>query len=123
MADPVRRQDGAPANTVRVPVKPDMIPQMRKFYLTLLGIPEVPIPESDGDDDAFWGSTGMRQVRFGPPDPAHSPEISLVIQNLDEAHKQLTEAGAAPYWDDGLKYVRRLRVTDPAGNLITLVGA
>ncbi|MCG3268640.1 hypothetical protein [Yoonia sp. I 8.24] len=123
MDDPVRRQNGTPANMVRVPLLPDQEQEMRHFYLTLLGIPEIDIADDDAGKDAFWGDTGMRQVRFGPPDPARSPEISLVIPNIDEAYQQLKNAGVAPYWDDSLKYVRRLQVKDPAGNLITLVGA
>jgi hypothetical protein len=123
MADPVRRQNGTPANMVRVPLLPDQVQEMRHFYLTLLDIPEVIIPEGEGDEDAFWANTGMRQVQFGPADPTQPADISLVIPNIDEAYKRLTDAGAQPYWDDGLKYVRRVRVTDPGGNLITLVGA
>ncbi|MDO6591787.1 hypothetical protein Q4539_16205 [Yoonia sp. 1_MG-2023] len=123
MADPVRRQNGTPANMVRVPLLPDQEQEMRHFYLTLLGIPEIDIEDDDAGKDAFWGDTGMRQVRFGPSDPTRTLEISLVIPDIDDAFRQLTDAGVAPYWDDSLKYVRRLRVTDPAGNLITLVGA
>ncbi len=123
MADPVRRQNGTPANMVRVPLLPDQEQEMRDFYLTLLNIPEVDMPQDDAGKDAFWGDTGMRQIRFGPVDQVGAPDISLVIPNIDEAYQKLTAAGATPYWDDSLKYVRRLQVTDPSGNMITLVGA
>ena len=114
---------GTKTSVVQIRMRADELNEMRHFYLELLGLSEVEGVNDEEELGAFWASTGLRKVYFGDRDHGFLAGSNLVIPDLDPAHTRLTDAGVTSHWDNGLKYVRRLQVRDPAGNHITLVGA
>lgn len=99
---------------------------MRSFYLGVLGMVEMRAPDDGVATGGFWAVSGTRQVYFGPSSHFHTrpkEPPAFIYPNLDAIAGKLTTAGYTPIWDTSLPYVRRLEVTDPAGNAIVLIGA
>lgn len=117
---------GRALRQIHVPMLPQSEDAMRAFYLGLLGMIEMRAPDDAPAAGGFWAVSGTRQVYFGQsPDfqqPRHE-RPAFVYPNLDAIAQTLASAGHVAVWDTSLAYVRRLEVTDPAGNPIALIGA
>lgn len=113
------------AREYHIPMLPASEPEMRTFYLDLLGMTEMRAPNHMSAPDGFWAIIGRRRVYFGlhpafETDPADIP--TLAVPHLDAAAAHLDAAGHAVVWDTRYAYARRLGVVDPAGNTIALIG-
>lgn len=113
------------AREIHIPMLPASEPEMRDFYLDLLGMTEMRAPNYPAQQDGFWAIIGRRRVYFGiapnfSSDPNDVP--TLAVPNLDAMADRLTAAGHQVVWDTRLSYARRLGVIDPAGNTIALIG-
>ena len=104
---------------------PEAEPQMRAFYLDLLGMTEMRAPNPLSAPDGFWAVIGRRRVYFGLH-PAFEVDLAdiptLAVPSLDTTATTLDAAGHRVVWDTRYAWARRLGVLDPAGNTIALIG-
>jgi catechol 2,3-dioxygenase-like lactoylglutathione lyase family enzyme len=100
----------------------------RRFYGELLGMTELPKPESLRARGGVWFACGGHQLHVGIPDPfapatkAH-PALAIWLNDLDPLAQRLEAAGCGVRWDDEIPGTRRFFTADPWGNRIELVGA
>lgn len=110
---------------VLVAAPPGCEAEARRFYGGLLGLAEVPKPESL-QRDGVWFACGAQQLHVGAyPDhvpatkahPAFSVEGEAALRALGE---RLAAAGADVRWDERLP-VPRFYTDDPWGNRLELI--
>jgi len=100
----------------------------RRFYGELLGLAELPKPETLGARGGVWFACGEHQLHVGIADPfapatkAH-PALLVRASDLDRLAQRLEAGGATVEWDDAIPGTRRFFTADPWGNRIELVGA
>ena len=73
----------------------------RAFYGELLGLEEVPVPQSIQHLDLVWFRLGNMELHLFAEAPINDPSgrhYCFVVDNLKEAWDRLVEAGYAP-WD------------------------
>jgi catechol 2,3-dioxygenase-like lactoylglutathione lyase family enzyme len=111
---------------VLVAAPPGCEPEARRFYGGLLGLPEIPKPESLQRHGA-WFAAGAQQLHvgayedFAPAKRAH-PAFSVIDEpGLRELAARLEAAGAAVRWDDRLAGIPRFYTDDPWGNRVELI--
>jgi catechol 2,3-dioxygenase-like lactoylglutathione lyase family enzyme len=95
----------------------------RRFYTGLLGLAEIPKPESLRASGGVWFEPGLHigvESGFRPARKAHP---GLAMADLDGIAERLTAAGADVEWDDRLPGVRRFYTHDPFGNRLELLEA
>ncbi len=95
----------------------------RRFYTGLLGLAEIPKPESLRSTGGVWFEPGVHlgvEADFSPARKAHP---GLGTTDLDGVAARLTAAGADVEWDERLPGVRRFYTHDPFGNRIELLDA
>jgi predicted enzyme related to lactoylglutathione lyase len=100
----------------------------RRFYGELLGLAELPKPETLRGRGGVWFACGAHQLHVGIADPfapatkAH-PAILVRSADLDRLARRLEAGGSAVRWDGAIPGTRRFFTADPWGNRIELVGA
>jgi predicted enzyme related to lactoylglutathione lyase len=103
-------------------------PDARRFYGHLLGLAELPKPETLRGRGGVWFACGDHQLHVGIAEPfapatkAH-PALLVRLADLDRLARRLEAAGSPVQWDDAIPGTRRFYTTDPWGNRIELVGA
>jgi catechol 2,3-dioxygenase-like lactoylglutathione lyase family enzyme len=114
---------------VLVAAPPGCEADARRFYGGLLGLPEIPKPESL-QRDGVWFLCGSQQLHVGAyPDFAPAAKAHPAFTVTDEPGlralaARLEGAGADVRWDDRLAGIPRFYTDDPWGNrLELLVGA
>lgn len=93
--------------------------QARHFYGTLLGLEEIPKPESMAGRGGCWFTAGEHQIHLGvEPDfrPAKKAHIALCSTILTELRARLEAAGYATFDDVAIDGRDRFFSTDPFGN-------
>jgi catechol-2,3-dioxygenase len=100
----------------------------RRFYETLLGLPELEKPEALRDRGGVWFACGAQQLHIGVTrdfSPAHKahPALRVHLTDLDLIAERLRAAGSTVQWDDAIPDTRRFYTADPWGNRIELIGA
>ena len=96
----------------------------RHFYVTILGLAEVPKPEQlAGRGGCWFVGPGVAlhlgvEADFAPARKAHP---ALRVADLGQARRTLEEAGVAITADATLPHVRRFFVADPFGNRIEIL--
>jgi catechol 2,3-dioxygenase-like lactoylglutathione lyase family enzyme len=99
----------------------------RRFYGTLLGLPELEKPESLRGRGGVWFACGGQQLHvgvthdFSPALKAH-PALGVHPKDLDLIAERLAAAGSTVQWDEAIPDTRRFFTADPWGNRIELVG-
>nr|WP_255616644.1 glyoxalase [Microvirga puerhi] len=91
----------------------------RHFYIGLLGMDEVPKPESLASRGGLWLRRGDVQIHLGVEadfHPARKAHPGFVAEDVDRLASVLADAGHHPEWDDALPGIRRFYVADPCGN-------
>ncbi|HXV98458.1 MAG TPA: VOC family protein [Anaerolineae bacterium] len=86
---------------VSIPRPPGSDDTARAFYGQLLGLQEVPVPQSIQHLDLVWfrlGNTELHLFAEEPINDASGRHYCFVVDNLKEAWDRLVEAGYAP-WD------------------------
>jgi predicted enzyme related to lactoylglutathione lyase len=100
----------------------------RRFYGELLGLAELPKPETLQARGGVWFACGDRQLHVGIAEPfapatkAH-PALLVRLADLDRLAEWLEAGGCNVQWDDAIPGTRRFYTADPWGNRIELVGA
>ena len=99
----------------------------RRFYGELLGLAELPKPETLQARGGVWFACGDRQLHVGIAEPfapatkAH-PALLVRLADLDRLAERLEAGGCSVRWDDAIPGTRRFYPADPWGNRIELVG-
>jgi catechol 2,3-dioxygenase-like lactoylglutathione lyase family enzyme len=111
---------------VQVAAPPNAEPEARRFYGSLLGLPEIEKPPGLAETGGAWFACGAQQLHVGVQDPflasrkAHPGLAVADAATLDVLAGRLASAGAPVRWDDRLPEVRRFYTEDPWGNRIEL---
>jgi catechol 2,3-dioxygenase-like lactoylglutathione lyase family enzyme len=98
----------------------------RRFYGELLGLREIPKPESL-QRDGVWFACGAQQLHVGAyADFAPAPKAHPAFAVADEAAlgllaARLEAAGADVRWDHRLAGIPRFYTDDPWGNRVELI--
>ena len=111
---------------VLVAAPPGCEAEARRFYGELLGLGEIPKPESL-QRDGVWFACGAQQLHVGAyadfaPAPKAHPAFSLGDEPaLRALAARLEDAGAEVRWDDRLAGIPRFYTDDPWGNRLELL--
>jgi catechol 2,3-dioxygenase-like lactoylglutathione lyase family enzyme len=93
--------------------------QARAFYGALLGLEELPKPESLRSRGGCWFRAGDQELHVGvdrPFVPARKAHPGLVVSNLAGLAGRLAAAGIAVEEDDSIPGAKRFHAADPFGN-------
>ena len=111
---------------VQVAAPPNSEAEARRFYGSLLGLPELHKPDGLADAGGAWFACGHQQLHVGVQDPflaskkAHPGFAVADPATLDVLADRLASAGAPVRWDDRLPGVRRFYTEDPWGNRLEI---
>jgi catechol 2,3-dioxygenase-like lactoylglutathione lyase family enzyme len=93
--------------------------QARAFYGALLGLEELPKPESLRSRGGCWFRAGDQELHVGvdrPFVPARKAHPGLVVSDLAELADRLAVAGVAVQEDGSIPGAKRFHAADPFGN-------
>lgn len=93
--------------------------QARAFYGALLGLEELPKPESLRGRGGCWFRAGDQELHVGvdrPFVPARKAHPGLVVSDLAVLAARLAAAGVAVEHDDSIPGAKRFHAADPFGN-------
>jgi catechol 2,3-dioxygenase-like lactoylglutathione lyase family enzyme len=94
-------------------------PEARAFYGGLVGLQEIPKPDSLAGRGGCWFQVGAQELHIGVEDPftpARKAHPSFVVADLDGLAAKLTEQGIGVRYDDLIPGTRRFETADPFGN-------
>ncbi len=110
---------------VQLAITPGGEEAARSFYGGLLGLAEVPKPETLADRGGVWFACGAQEVHCGV-----EPEVvrtrrhpALLTDELDGLKRRLESAGAPTAVDRQIPGYRRFYVEDPFGNRLEFLEA
>ena len=104
---------------VQVAAPPGCEPEARAFYGGILGMEELPKPESLRERGGCWFRAGAQELHVGVEAefvPARKAHPGLVVSDLRAIRARLAEAAALYEEDAAIEGVERLFVDDPFGN-------
>lgn len=108
---------------VQIPIPIGGEDAARSFYGAVLGMPEIPKPDSLSDRGGVWFECGQQEVHCGvesaAPDTRRHP--ALLTDDLDSLRVQLERAGFEVVFDREIPGYRRFYTRDPFGNRIELM--
>lgn len=113
---------------VSIPRPPGSHEQARGFYGALLGLEEIPVPESIRDLDLIWyrlGDTELHLFAEAPVADSSGRHFCIEVQQLEEVRQRLRAAGYEPWNPTRIPGRPRFFCRDPFGNTIeftTIVG-
>lgn len=114
---------------VSIPRPPGSEALTRAFYGDLLGLTEIPAPNSISEMEVIWFKLGAEaELHCFREEPLNDPStrhFCLVVDELTSARGKLSEAGYAPYDVEPIPGRPRFFCRDPFGNIIeftTIVG-
>jgi catechol 2,3-dioxygenase-like lactoylglutathione lyase family enzyme len=113
---------------VQVAAPPGSEDEVRRFYGALLGLEEIPKPESMRTSGGVWFRVGSQELHIGiekefaPARKAH-PGLRVEPSELDVLAARVAEAGAPVHWDERYPGIRRFYTADPFGNRIEILCA
>ena len=94
----------------------------RKFYCGLLGLEEVPKPESLQGRGGFWLQIGAFQVHVGTEDDFDrtltKAHVAYEVENLDAWREKLAENGTRILEGVPIPNYNRFEFRDPFGNRV-----
>jgi catechol 2,3-dioxygenase-like lactoylglutathione lyase family enzyme len=93
--------------------------QARAFYGALLGLEELPKPESLRSRGGCWFRAGDQELHVGVDRlfvPARKAHPGLVVSDLAGLAGRLAAAGIAVEEDDSIPGAKRFHAADPFGN-------
>ena len=91
----------------------------RAFYGGLLGLTELPKPESLAARGGCWFRAGAQELHVGVEDPfapARKAHPGLVVEDLADLARRLGEQGIEVTYDDTIPGTTRFYAADPFGN-------
>jgi catechol 2,3-dioxygenase-like lactoylglutathione lyase family enzyme len=112
---------------VQVAAPPGCEREARRFYGSLLGLPEIEKPDGVRASGGAWFAAGAQELHVGVAEdfePAGKAHPGLRVGGEGELERlagALAEAGAEVRWDDRIEGVRRFYTSDPWGNRLELL--
>ena len=107
---------------VSIPRPPGSEAQTRAFYGDLLGLPEIPAPNSLEATEVIWFRLGddaeLHCFREEPLEDTSNRHLCLVVEDLPGLRQKLSEAGYQPYDVEVIPGRPRFFCRDPFGNII-----
>jgi len=94
---------------------------VRHFYGKVLGLQELPVPDTLADSHLIWfAAVNQIELHFFPglPDQGAKHHFCLDVDDLEEARRNLLDAGHAPFEATAIRNRPRFYCRDPVGNLI-----
>ena len=111
---------------VQLAAPPGCEEDARRFYGTLLGMPEVAKPPALRSRGGVWFACGPHELHVGVEAvfaPARKAHPGLVSDDAEGLALRLVEAGCPVTWDENIPGVRRFYTEDPFGNRIEIRAA
>lgn len=96
---------------------------LRAFYGSVLGLPEVPKPPVLAARGGVWFAVGDQQLHCGVEEgfaPARKAHPCLLVEDVDEVAAAVEVAGRPVRWDEAIPGVRRFHTDDPVGNRVEI---
>ena len=97
----------------------------RRFYVGVLGLPEIDKPASLAGRGGFWLQVGDREVHVGTEDgvdrSATKAHLAYRVRNLDGWRDQLTTAGVEILDSVPIPGYERFEFRDPFGNRVEMI--
>jgi catechol 2,3-dioxygenase-like lactoylglutathione lyase family enzyme len=96
----------------------------RHFYVTVLGMTEVPKPPVLAARGGAWFRSGALELHIGIEDEfraAGKAHPGILVTDLDAVARRLEDHGLAVTWDDNFPGFRRCYTADPHGNRLELL--
>ena len=97
----------------------------KKFYCDLLGLEEIPKPESLRSRGGFWLQLADQQVHIGVedkvPNSLTKAHIAYQVDNLDELRRTLTSAGYKILPGEPVPGFDRFETRDPFENRLEFI--
>ena len=107
---------------VSIPRPPGSEAQTRSFYGELLGLQEIPAPNSISDLEVIWfrisADAELHCFREQPLDDPSIRHFCLVVEDLSALRGKLAGAGYSPYDVEPIPGRPRFFCRDPFGNII-----
>jgi catechol 2,3-dioxygenase-like lactoylglutathione lyase family enzyme len=97
--------------------------EARAFYGELLGLEELPRPETLPNPEGCWFRAGSQELHVGveePFRPSRKAHPSLVVDDLAALLEALEGVGVVPRHDTSIPGAVRAYVDDPFGNRLEL---
>lgn len=107
---------------VSIPRPPGSEEKTRAFYGDLLGLPEIPAPNSIQAAEVIWFKLGedaeLHCFREEPLGDASNRHFCLVVDDVAGIRQKLNTAGYEPYDVEAIPGRPRFFCRDPFGNII-----
>lgn len=111
----------------QITVPGDAVEEARRFYCELLGMPEVPKPESLRGRGGFWFGTGDRDVHVGIEEGIDrgrtKAHLAYQVEGLDEWRDLLRSNGIEILEGVPIPGYDRFEFRDPFGNRVEFIQA
>lgn len=112
---------------VNVTVPRSLEDATKHFYGAIMGLTEVPKPESSRGRGGAWYQLGPVQLHLSVEDDVENKSkrhVCYTVNNLSEAEERFRQAGVEILPDDvPIPGVRRFYVRDPGGNRLEIAQA
>lgn len=96
--------------------------EARSFYCVILGMTEIPKPESLAGRGGFWLELDGFQIHFGAEDgidrARSKAHLAYLVSDLDQWRARLTEAGCSITDGIPIPGYNRFEFRDPFGNRV-----
>jgi catechol 2,3-dioxygenase-like lactoylglutathione lyase family enzyme len=110
---------------VQITVPTGAVQQARAFYCGLLGLPEIPKPDSLRERGGFWLQVGDRQLHVGVEDGVDrqgtKAHVAYAVHDLAGWRARLTAAGVRPIDGVPIPGCERFEFRDPFGNRVEFI--
>ncbi|MGW7079583.1 glyoxalase [Streptomyces sp. NPDC054866] len=104
---------------IQLAAPPGSEPELRAFYVDVLGMTEIPKPPVLAARGGCWFVAGAVQLHLGVEvdfRPARKAHPGLRVRGITAYAERLSSRGAPVTWDHALPGHRRFYATDPVGN-------
>ena len=111
----------------QITVPKDKEPAAKAFYCGVLGLPEIPKPESLKSRPGFWVQAGDRQVHVrledGVDRTATQAHLAYEVDDVNAWRKKLIDAGISTLDSIPIEGFERFEFRDPFGNRVEFISA
>jgi catechol 2,3-dioxygenase-like lactoylglutathione lyase family enzyme len=111
---------------VQLAAPPGCEEDARRFFGELLGLEELPKPESLAGRGGVWFRAGAQELHVGVErdfSPARKAHPAFAVADVDALRSRLEAAGVATEDAPGIPGLARFYVADPWGNRLELTAA
>lgn len=109
---------------VQLAMPADQEDRAREYYGSLLGLEEVPKPESLAARGGCWFESGSVSVHLGVQQdfvPAKKAHPAFIVTDLEALGERLEKAGYEVIVDTSVPGVKRFHTSDPFGNRLEFI--